>query len=90
MLRSAEKRDSNEMAMMPVIVKRQPILRMPMRKNGRLRSSKRALKDMLVVASSMIEMPTIPPSMTWFGTRKSSRPMAAKKAPKITKRYFLQ
>lgn len=33
------------------------------------------LKLMPVTCAAMRAMPTTPPSMTWFGTRKTSRPM---------------
>ena len=46
-------------------------------------------RDSPVIDDIMIEIPTMPPSMTLFGIRNSSRPMAAINAPMKIIRYFL-
>ena len=53
------------------------------------KSTRNTPSDSPVIDDIMIEIPTTPPSMTLFGIRKSSRPIAAISAPTKIIRYFL-
>lgn len=52
-------------------------------------STRNTPSDSPVMDDIMMEIPTMPPSMTLFGIRKSSKPIEAISAPKKIIVYFL-